>query len=74
MAMLTNPRRHSIKLTLSDGSERIIGPWGLAVLPDYDQRGQRLEITATEIADPGSTTDSAPVKSGAPTPRKQRAA
>jgi hypothetical protein len=51
MAMLSNPTAHAIKLVLSDGTARTIGPWGLALLPEYGRRGQRLEITTTELAD-----------------------
>jgi hypothetical protein len=47
--MLTNPRSQSIRLLLSDGSERIVGPWGLAVLADYNRLGQRLEVISAEL-------------------------
>jgi hypothetical protein len=56
--MLSNPTPHSVRVTLSDGSVRIIGPWGLAILD------QQLEITATEFADV-----SQPVQSEPSTPR-----
>jgi hypothetical protein len=46
--MLSNPSPHAVRVTLSDGSVRVIGPWGLAMLPEY---GRRLEIMKTEFAD-----------------------
>jgi hypothetical protein len=52
--MLTNPRPQSIRLLLSDGSERIVGPWGLAVLAEYNRLGQLLEVISAELLDAAS--------------------
>ena len=58
--MLTNSRSQSIRLLLSDGSERIVGPWGLAVLADVNRLGQRLEIISARLLD-ASSLAAAPV-------------
>ncbi len=49
MTMLSNPQPHALRLTLSNGSVRVVGPWGLLMLPEYGERGVRLEVTAAEI-------------------------
>jgi hypothetical protein len=41
---LVNPRPEALRLVLSDGSERIVGPWGLAVLPSSAEDGQPLQV------------------------------
>jgi hypothetical protein len=43
---LVNPRPEAVRLVLSDGSERIVAPWGLAVLPDASSDGLPLEVIA----------------------------
>jgi hypothetical protein len=62
MAMLSNPTAYAIRLVLSDGTARIIGPWGLALVPEYGQRGQRLEITTTELADVSVPVEAQPAR------------
>jgi hypothetical protein len=34
MSTYVNPRPQSVRLVLSDGSERSVGAWGLAFLPE----------------------------------------
>ena len=34
MSTYVNPRPQPVRLLLSDGSERTVGAWGLAFLPD----------------------------------------
>lgn len=41
---LVNPRPQAVRLILSDGTERIIAPWGLAVIPCADADGQSIEV------------------------------
>jgi hypothetical protein len=41
---LVNPRPQAVRLVLSDGSERIVPPWGLAILPRSGVDGQPLSI------------------------------
>jgi hypothetical protein len=41
---LVNPRPEALRLVLSDGSERIVGPWGLVVLPNLAEDGHSLRI------------------------------
>jgi hypothetical protein len=43
---LVNPRPEAVRLVLSDGSERIVAPWGLAVLPDSADDGLPLQVMA----------------------------
>ncbi len=70
--MLTNPRSQSIRLLLSDRSERIVGPWGLAVLGEYNRLGQRLEVISAELVNASSLAAAAvPVES---TPTRENAA
>ena len=57
MMMLSNPSAHAIRLTLSNGSVRIVGPWGLAVLPDYSAAGVPIEVTSADLALMESTLD-----------------
>lgn len=46
---LVNPRPEAVRLVLSDGSERIVAPWGLAVLPDAANDGLPLEVIAAFV-------------------------
>jgi hypothetical protein len=46
---LVNPRPHTVRLVLSDGSERISGPWGIVVLPLFASDGSPLEIVLAEL-------------------------
>jgi hypothetical protein len=41
---VVNPRPEAVRLILSDGSERVVAPWGLAVLPRTDADGQPIEV------------------------------
>ena len=45
MSTYVNPRPQPVRVQLSDGSERIVGPWGLAFLPDT------LHMVSAEYAD-----------------------
>jgi hypothetical protein len=44
---LVNPRPEAVRLILSDGSERVVPPWGLAIVPRSNAAGQRIEIILT---------------------------
>jgi hypothetical protein len=72
MLMLTNPRLQSIRLLLSDGSARIVGPWGLAVLADHNRLGQRLEVISADLLDAPSLA-APPVPMEAPPTREHAA-
>ena len=41
---LVNPRPEAVRVVLSDGSERVIAPWGLAIVPRYGAAGEPIEI------------------------------
>ena len=41
---LVNPRPEALRLVLSDGSERVVPPWGIAVLPRSSAHGQPVDI------------------------------
>ncbi len=41
---LVNPRPEAVRLVLSDGSERMVGPWGMTVLPKVDAQGQPIDV------------------------------
>src|SRR5438270_8797711 len=41
---LVNPGPRAVRLLLSDGSERIVASWGLAVVPRSAEDGQPIEI------------------------------
>jgi hypothetical protein len=43
---LVNPRPEAVRLVLSDGTERVVAPWGLEVLPDRARDGQPLQVIA----------------------------
>jgi hypothetical protein len=43
---LVNPRPEAVRLVLSDGTERVVAPWGLEVLPDCAGDGQPLQVIA----------------------------
>ena len=52
MSTYVNPRPQPVRLVLSDGSERTVGAWGLAFLPDslqlvraeFDQSPERQPV------------------------------
>jgi hypothetical protein len=46
---LVNPRPYAVRLVLSDGTQRIVGPWGLVILPPVAQDGGPLEIVLAEL-------------------------
>jgi hypothetical protein len=46
---LVNPRPEAVRLVLSDGSERIVGPWGVTVLPDVAEDGQSLQVVEVHL-------------------------
>jgi hypothetical protein len=41
---VVNPRPEAVRLILSDGTERVVAAWGLAVLPRSDADGQPIEV------------------------------
>ncbi len=49
MKKLVNPRAESVRLTLSDGSERLVPAWGIAVLPDQGLDGQPINVIRSEV-------------------------
>lgn len=48
MRTLVNPRPHPVRLVLSDGTERTVGAWGLAFVPERDARGESMEVERAE--------------------------
>jgi hypothetical protein len=58
---LVNPRPQAVRLLLSDGSERIVPPWGLAILPRSGGDGQPLSIVQAFVLErriiPGQIED-----------------
>ena len=48
MATFVNSRPHAVRLILSDTSERVVGAWGLAVVPATDAAGRPLEVVRSE--------------------------
>lgn len=41
---LVNPRPEAVRLLLSDGSERVVPPWGVAVVPRSSRDGQPIAV------------------------------
>ena len=48
MTTLVNPRPQAVRLILSDGTDRLLHAWGLAVLPQTGADGQPLRVVGTE--------------------------
>ena len=50
MSTYVNPRPQPVRLVLSDGSERTVGAWGLALLPDSlrVERAEFEDLTARQ--------------------------
>jgi hypothetical protein len=46
---VVNPLPQAIRLVLSDGSERIVGPWGVVVLPRSSFNGRPLVVVNAEL-------------------------
>jgi hypothetical protein len=46
---LVNPRAEAVRLRLSDGSERIVPPWGVAVVPRSAVNGQAIAILSASL-------------------------
>jgi hypothetical protein len=46
---LVNPRPEPVLLRLSDGTQRTVGPWGLAILPRTTPGGAPLEVVEAQI-------------------------
>lgn len=59
---MVNQRPEAIRLILSNGTERVVAPWGLAVLPRVDADGQPVEILVAFLLErrsiPGTDTTS----------------
>ena len=49
MPYWSNQRRYPVRVRLSDGTQRIVGPWGLALLPAQDARGHALRVAGAEL-------------------------
>lgn len=45
MRVYSNPSEKTIRLQLSDGSSRLLRPWGMCLLPDADRAGRQLDVT-----------------------------
>ncbi len=46
---VVNPRPQAVRLVLSDGTERIAGPWGVVLLPLFASDGSPLEVLLVEL-------------------------
>jgi hypothetical protein len=46
---VVNPLPQAIRLVLSDSSERIVGPWGVVVLPQSAIDGRPLVVVNAEV-------------------------
>jgi hypothetical protein len=46
---LVNPRPQAVRLVLSDGSERISGPWAKWSCPLFASDGSPLEVVLAEL-------------------------
>jgi hypothetical protein len=46
---LVNPRPEAVRLILSDGTERVVAPWGVAVMPRSDSNGRPVEVKAAFV-------------------------
>jgi hypothetical protein len=42
--VLVNPRPQAVRLVLSDGTERMVAPWGLTVVPRSDADGRPIDV------------------------------
>jgi hypothetical protein len=43
---LVNPRPQAVRLVLSDGTQRVVGAWSLALLPERAADGRPLEVVS----------------------------
>jgi hypothetical protein len=46
---VVNQRPYPVRLVLSDGTERIAGPWGMVLLPLFASDGSPLEVLLVEL-------------------------
>jgi hypothetical protein len=46
---VVNPSPQAVRLVLSDGTERIAGPWGVIALPLFASDGSPLEVLLVEF-------------------------
>jgi hypothetical protein len=46
---IVNPRPQAVRLVLSDGTERIVRPWGIVLLPRFASDGSPLEVLLAEF-------------------------
>ena len=57
---IVNPRPQTVRLVLSDGTERIIGPWGVALLPLFASDRTPLDVLLAEfVSGPGLISNDA---------------
>lgn len=49
MKTLVNPRGDAVRLVFSDGSERQVSAWGIALVPEHDAAGRPLTVVRTEL-------------------------
>jgi hypothetical protein len=47
---VANSEPHAVRFVLSDGTERIAGPWGVVVLALFASDGSPLEVLHVELA------------------------
>ena len=59
MSTYVNPRPQPMRLVLSDGSERTVGAWGLAFLPDA-VRVERAEFEDLAVRQPVTAVGARP--------------
>ena len=52
---LVNPLPESVRLVLSDGTERVIGPWGVAIVPRQASDGRAVQVLVAELVASSST-------------------
>ena len=63
MTTLVNPRPQAVRLVLSDGSERLLHAWGLAVLPETGADGQPLRVERSEyLSDTEAEREPTPIE------------
>jgi hypothetical protein len=66
---LVNPRPEAVRLILSDGSERVVAPWGMTVLPRSASDGHSVDVVTALLLErrsiPGAV-ESEPESSVAP--------
>lgn len=48
MRTLINPRGEAVRLILSDGTERIVPAWGIAIVPESGRDGRPLTVVRSE--------------------------